>query len=240
MTKKSFFKSKLFAILALGALVFNACQQENAIVTEANLNDEFGKFTKELTVSDVSGENSAVLKVGSNDESVLNMWTDENFELVLIKEGQTFDDAMAEAYPLQESEESDLDNLEDNLDDDIVAAEISTIILSKHLNSGIRNIALTTISPYDADMRGWSYSTYYSDAVSDNTVTVNVYGHNRWHRGYWGATYKKYSYSGWSTIVGEWAQIKNGQSDSRTRTPCYQMKARRKYKKGSVTIEFED
>ena len=146
---------------------------------------------------------------------------------------------MNEKYPNETEESEDIDSQSTD-DDGIVAAEISTMFISKNLKKDVKNVALTTIPPYDEDMRGWSYETHYSDAINNNTVTVNVYGHNGWHRGYWAAFYKKYSYSGWSTIVGEWKRIKKGESASRTRTPCYKMKAKRKYKKGSVTIEFED
>ena len=216
------------------ALFFNSCSKEDSIKTEEK--DDFGKYTKELTIFDKNKENSAILKIGSNDESILNMWTADNFELVPIKHGQTLADVMNATEDNGEEEISD----ESSDDEDIVAAEMSTMFISKNLKDGVRNVALTTKPPYDEDMRGWSYDTHYSEAINNNTVTVNIYGHNRWRRGYWKASYKKRQSSGWSTIQGGWTKIRKGQSVSKTRTPCYKMKARRKYKKGSVTIEFED
>jgi hypothetical protein len=236
MNNNSFIKSKFIAIITIGLLIFNSCQKEN-VTSEVNLDDEFGKFTKEIIVYDSIGENSAILKLGSNDKSVLDMWTADNFELVPIEYGQTLSEIMNEKYPNATNEVEDVD-IEEEGDDDIVAAEISTMFISKDLQEGVKNVALTTYPPYDEDMRGWSYDTHYSVKEPGNNVTVNIYGH-KWHRGYYGVYYMKYESSGWSTIKSEWTRIKNGESKSCNRKPCYYMKTRRKSKKGSVTVEYE-
>ena len=240
--RKSFIKIIFLIFTVVTSMAsFNSCEKRNTPEQETTIEDEFGNFIKELIVYDSTGDNSAVLKLGSNDMSILDMWTANNFDLITIQNGQTLKDIMNKRYPNDKEYETDIENDENDEDNNITASEVSIMIISKDLKDGVKNIAITTKPPYDEDMRGWSYSTYYSQSISDNTVTVNVYGHNRWHKGYWAASYKKHSSTnGWSTIVGEWSRIRNDEAASRTKTPCYKMKARRKYKKGSVTIEFED
>lgn len=240
MKNKSLILSTLFiAVLSITALFFNSCSKdESDQPQQVNIDEEFGKYTKEVTIYDANKENSAVLLVGSDDESILNMWTSENFTLVPIKEGQS----LAEILNLNNADNNETESIPDEENvDDVVAAEISYMVISKELDGDVSNIAIIENPPYSDDMRGWSYSTYYSEAVEGNIVTVNIYGHNFWHRGYYAVSYLKYSTSSWSTIAGEWTRIKNGDTKSYTRNPCYRMKARRKYKgrNESVTIEFE-
>jgi len=242
--------SNSFFLLAVcfTALFFHSCSKND--VTDAPINtsidEEFGKHLKELTIFDEANENSAVLLVGSDDASILNMWTAENFTLVPVKEGETTKEAVdaffAKNAPIANDEaEVDEDALEDT------GASISTKLLSTSLVDGVAKVVLHSTSPYDEDMRGWTYQTHYSDyqgqaGENTGTVTCNVYGQNFWHRGYYGIQYKKYSSSSWSTVVSEWKQIKRGDTDEYSKTPCYVMKARRKYKgsnNNSVLVEFE-
>jgi hypothetical protein len=176
--------------------------------------------------------------VGSNDESILNMWTSENFTLVPIKEGQS----LSEIINLNTCNDETESMIDERNVDDVVTAEISYMIISKDIGADVSNIVLVENPPYSDEMRGWKYSTFYSDAVEGNKVTVNIYGHNFWHRGYYAVSYLQYLTSSWSTIAGEWTQIKNNETKSYTRNPCYKMKARRKYKGSneSVIIEFEN
>lgn len=238
------FKTKLVTTLSIigfftMALFFNSCADESVVQVEENsVQEELGKFQKELKIFDENEENSVVVLIGSDDQSVLNMWNAENFNLKLIDRNQSLEDV----YASVENESRANSYNED--DSDEVAAEISYTILSKNINVGNKRIILEEVPPYNEDMRGWSYSTHYSvaDTSSDHTVTVNVFGRNAWKRGYYGVQYKRYSYSGWSTIVSEWKRIKNNETASHTETPCYRMKARRKYKgtNNSVIIEIEE
>ena len=233
----------LFATAAMAAALIS-CSDEDAQKPIDSVDAEFGKFTKELIVFDAEKNNSAVLLVGSDDESVLNMWTADNFTLIPIKEGQ----ALADVFESNVSDESsDEENeVEDGDEDENVAASISTKFVSKKLQEGVKNVALQITDPYDESMRGWKYSTYLSDyfgkpdGENRGIVTCNVYGRNAIHRGYYGISYLKYSYSNWSTLVGEWTRIKNNETVSKS-VRCYRMKARRKYKGSneSVVIEFE-
>ena len=233
----------LFAIAAMAAALIS-CSDEDAQKPIDSVDAEFGKFTKELIVFDAEKNNSAVLLVGSDDESVLNMWTADNFTLIPIKEGQTLADVF-DSKVSEESLDEDVD-VEDGDEDENVAASISTKFVSRNLQDGVKNVALQITDPYDSEMRGWKYSTYYSDCYGDYSghnsgkVTCNVYGHNVIHRGYYGISFMKYTYSNWSTLVGEWTRIQNNETVSKS-VNCFQMKARRKYKgtNPSVTIEFE-
>ena len=241
MKNKSLFFSKLFVFKALTAILFlNSCSKEELNQNQQiSLDKEFGLHTKELIVYDKSQKNSAVLLLGSNDKSVLNMWTAENFNLVPIKEGQS----LMEILNLNETDTITIDSIPDNNEElkGMVAAEISYMIISKELDVGVNDIVLIENPPYSENMRGWKYSTYYSEAVEGNTVTVNIYGRNFWRKGYYGISYLKYYSSNWSTIAGEWTRIRRNENRSYTRNPCYRMKARRKYKgsNNSVIINFE-
>lgn len=238
MTQKCFYKS-MFAIAAMATAVIS-CSKEDAQQPINNIDAEFGKFTKELTIFDKEKNNSAVLLVGSDDESVLNMWTADNFTLIPIKEGQTLADVFESNAPETIDENAEVI---ENDEDDNVAASISTKFVRKNLQDGVKNVALQTNDPYGNDMRGWKYATHYSDYYGEpdsenkGIVTCNVYGHNAIHRGYFSISILKYSYSNWSTVDGEWTRIKNKQTVSRSRR-CYVMKARRKYKGSNESVEI--
>ena len=59
---------------------------------------DFGKYSKEIVVTDAKGENSAVLLVGSNDKSYLDLWTEKNFELIPVKYGENTMDVLKAFY----------------------------------------------------------------------------------------------------------------------------------------------
>ena len=191
----------LFAIAAMATALIS-CSDEDAQQPLNNVGDEFAKFTKELTVFDAEKNNSAVLLVGSDDESVLNMWTADNFTLIPIKEGQT----LADVFESNVSEESlDEENeVEDGDEDENVAARIITKFISKNLQEGVKNVALQITDPYDESMRGWKYDEHvceYAGIYNSNRgwIKCTVYGHNIIHKGYYGVSFKNYSYSAkWS------------------------------------------
>ncbi len=237
-------KTKLLTIVSViglvtTALLFNSCSDEATIESDENrIVQELGEFKKEIEIFDKSKENSVVLLIGSNDISVLNMWSAKNFDLNIIDENQSLEDFFKSVNKGNNRNATNEDSSEE------VAAEIGYTIIRKNINASGKRYFLQENPPYNEDVRGWSYSTLYSDAdaSSTHTVTANIYGRNAWKRGYFGVQYKKYSYSGYSTIASEWTRIKNNESKSYTRTPCYKMKVRRKYKgtNNSVVIEIEE
>lgn len=244
MTQKCLYKS-MFAIAAMATAVIS-CSKEDAQQPINNIDAEFGKFTKELTIFDEEKNNSAVLLVGSDDESVLNMWTADNFTLIPIREGQTLADVFESNAPEESLDEED--EVEDGDEDENVAASISTRFISKNLQDGVKNVALQITDPYDESMRGWKYGTHECIYAGGNNIgeenrgwiKCTVYGHNPIHRGFYGISFLNYSYSTkWFDLVSEWKRIKNKDSDSKTAI-CYKMKATRKYKgsNNSVTVAF--
>lgn len=248
MKNKSLVFNTLFvSVVAFATLFFNSCSKEESDQPQqVNIDEEFGKYTKEVTVYDENKENSAVLLVGSDDESILNMWTSENFTLLPIKEGESIEDALGLEFSEEAGDELDesLSKLDDSED---VAAKISTRFLSKNLQNGVTGVLLLSTDPYDDDMRGWKYDTHYSEyygqpnSQNQGIVTYNVWGYNFWHRGYYGMFMLVTSSStNWSTIISEWKQIKKNEHHSDSKA-CYVMKGTRKYKSNnnnSVIIGF--
>lgn len=239
----------LLTVLTIVVCLFSSCVENESldINTDIDFLTEFGKYRKELTVYDKSGKNSAVLLVGSDDESVLNLWKEDNFTLIPLRVGQTGQEAIDEFIETKGIMNKNADKSSNKDDSEHIAAQISTMFLSKNLGENIENVILYSQDPYDEDLRGWRYDTHYSDyygsaGANYGTVTCIFYGQNFWHRGYYGLQFINYQGNGWSTIVSEWKQIKRNEDHPYTRTPCYVMKARRKYKgsnNNSVLVEFQ-
>lgn len=202
------------------------------------IDKEFGKYTKELTIYDAKKENSAVILVGSDDDSILKLWGSENFSLLPRMRGETLAE-VADKYFATKDDAVEKSNAElSNF-----VAEISTMFISKKLGKGVGNVILLTHEPSEYVTKGWwSYGTHYSDHYGlgeTGSMTCFVYGYNWYNRGWWGLKFKKSSNHSWTTVVSEWKQIKSGDNDDRTREG-YKMRARRKYRNNSVLIEFDD
>ncbi|MFP4557797.1 MAG: hypothetical protein ACLFNU_13090 [Bacteroidales bacterium] len=212
--------------------------KQHAIYDVNGIDKDFGKFTKELTVYDAAKENSAVILVGSDDKSILNLWNSENFSLLPREKDETLVE-VADKFFSTKDEDVEMSNAEMS---DFVA-EISTMFISKKLKEGVANVILLTHEPREYVTRGWwSYDTHYSDhygAGEVGSMTCFVYGYKWNNRGWWGLKYKRTFNHSWSTVVAEWKQIKNGETDDETREG-YKMRARRKYRNNSVLIEFNE
>lgn len=235
MNNTNLLKMTFLILLTVMTPLFTSCSDEKIETPKEDpVKEELGKYTKQILVYDATKSNSIELLVGSDDPSVLKLWNSSSFSLEKKEKGQKL--ATMNWEPLQnQSKTSDSD------DDEMVAAEIAYTVIAKHYENPTDVFVLVENPPYQAASRGWLYSTFYSHAIEDQTVTVNVYGRNFWKKGYYSVSYKKNSGSSWSSIAGEWTRIKNNEEKNYTRTPCYVMKARRKYKgtNNSVVIEFE-
>jgi hypothetical protein len=224
----------MLALFILSVALLNSCSKDDTSVSKVSVGDEYGKYTKEIVVSDENSGNSIVLQLGSNDQSILEKWSAKNFGLLPILEGQSISEVISAKYS---STENAADEIEDGMQNENVASSLSIRIMSKNLKSGIKNVALTTFAP-ESDLRGWNYATYFSQINVDKTFYIER--HSLLHRVYFGLKYMSNSTSTWSTIVSEWNKLNNKESYSVTRNPCYQMKARVQYKKTShFTIYFE-
>lgn len=235
MTKKL----TLFAIVMAAFILFVGCKKENELSTNyAFKENDFGNYSKNIVVTDAKGENSAVLLVGSNDKSYLDLWTENNFELIPVKTGESTKDVLDSFFAGRKQSSS---MCEENADDIDTGKELYTMFLSKSLKDGVEKVLLFEKAPETAE-KGWKYATHYSYALdAGGTITCYVYGANFWHWGYYGLSWRGSASQSWSTIVSEWKQVGRNDSFTHTKTRCYQMRARRKYTGSpeSVTIQFD-
>ncbi len=167
------------------------------------------------------------------------MWSSSNFELLPVLESQTIEEALENAYSSDSDSTSEAESDDDeDADDDDSASALSITIISKNLNTGVKNVALTTIAPED-DSRSWKYNTYYSQANVDHTFYIER--HHILRRVFFGLKYKSTSSSSWSTSISEWKKLSNHESYEKTYSTCYQMKARVKYRStNNFTTYFEE
>ena len=235
--------TKTTLIVGLLAMMFLAvgCKKETP-QTSSFIYDEsdFGKYTKELVIKDQKGENSAILLVGSNDKSYLDLWTENNFELIPVKFGENTKDVLDAYFGNKKQTETNMEEngeYEDYVD---TGKEIFTMFLSKNLQENVEKVLLYEKAPNTGE-KGWKYETHLSRALdAGGTITCYVYGGNFWHWGYYGLQWRSSVYQDWATIVSEWRQVGRNDTFTHSKTKCYQMKARRKYTGNpeSVTIEF--
>ena len=235
MTKKL----TLFATMLAITVLFTGCKKETEPSTKYSFKEnDFGKYSKEIVVTDAKGENTAILLVGSNDKSYLDLWNENNFELIPIKTGENTKDVL-DSFFAGRKHSSSMD--EENADDIDTGKELFTMFLSKNLKDGVEKVLLFEKVPETAE-KGWKYATHYSYALDEGgTITCYVYGANFWHWGYYGLSWRRSASQSWSTIVSEWKQVGRNDTFTHTKTQCYQMRARRKYTGSpeSVTIGFD-
>ncbi|MDA3882426.1 MAG: hypothetical protein PF481_04030 [Bacteroidales bacterium] len=239
MKKKSLFFSTLFIGVAFSTLLFNSCEKEDNALEPANT-DANVTYSKDVQLYDKAGENSVIMRVSSDDQSLLKLYTSDNFEIIPIKNGQNLDEALVEHYGEINSIGADsAENLEDetpNLDEN--AQVIAFQIISKDLDDGVDNIAVNYVHPDDGDERAkWRYYDHYG--YEDYVTITRV---NFWRRVYCGVYYQASSpFSTWSTIVGTWYKLSNNEQINKGEVGSYRLKARIKTKKSSAyTIEFDD
>lgn len=219
-------------------LAFGSCKKDtNQKTTNLYNESDFGKYSKELVITDAEGENSAVLLVGSNDKSYLDLWTEKNFELIPVKYDENTKDVLDEFYGHTKQIESPMEENEGEID---TGKEIFTMFLAKNLTDDVEKVLLYEKAPETGE-KGWKYETHYSGALdAGGTLTCYVYGANFWHWGYYGLQWRSSINQDWATIVSEWRQVGRNDTYTHSKTKCFQMKARRKYTGSpeSVTIEF--
>jgi hypothetical protein len=226
----------LASVLAM-TLLFVGCKKEKPQTSMYVFNEsDFGKYSKEIVVTDAKGENSAVLLVGSNDKSYLDLWTEKNFELIPVKYGENTMDVLKAFYEGRKQ----TSKFDENIDETDTGKEIFTMFISKNLKEDVETVLLCEKVPENCE-KGWKYGTHYSYGLdAGGTITCRVYGANFWWWGYYGLEWRPSVKHEWSTIVSEWKQVGRHDVFTHSKTGCYQMKATRKYNGSpeSVTIEF--
>ncbi|MFW5852011.1 MAG: hypothetical protein ACOCWB_07300, partial [Bacteroidota bacterium] len=216
-----------------------SCEKEDDALVPTNT-DPNVRYSRDLQLYDKIGENSVVMRVSSDEQSLLELYSADNFEIIPIKNGQNLDEALFEHYgeinPISADSDGNVDDDMSTLDEN--AQVISFQIISKQLDDGVDNIAVNYVHPDDGDERAkWRYYDHYGfeDYVTITRVSF-------WRRVYCGVYYQKTSpLSSWSTIVGTWYKLSNNEQVNKGEVGSYRIKARIKTKKSSAyTIEFDD
>ena len=105
------------------------------------------------------------MKISSEDASLLDFYTEKNFEIIPVKEGQTFDeavDAYYALYPIPEDEDLTAEEDDDeSIIEDSDAPTVNIEKVSERLVEGVKYLAITSIAPDFGDVRGWNISTYW-------------------------------------------------------------------------------
>lgn len=228
--KKTIFKTGIAILMAVGMVTLNSCEKETTTpptTSKSEVDQNFGKFTKEVTVYDETGKNSAVLKLGSNDQSILDLWTAENFTLIPIT------DAPAD------NEEIPEDNSDVSTDDEDgnISASVSVMILSRDLKDDVKAISLKPTVPDSGDLRlDWFYLTYYSIPGWDKFYSL--IGRNFWRRAYADLYFTTYQSDSWRALFVD-RQIKNGENINSPISDVYAMKViTRQKKENEILVSF--
>lgn len=172
-------------------------------------------FSKEIEVFDLNNECSAVMKISSEDASLLDFYTEKNFEIIPVKEGQTFDeavDAYYALYPIPEDEDLTEDEDDDeSIIEDSDAPTVNIEKLSENLVEGVQYLAITSIAPDFGDARGWNISTYWD---FDHHRYADIKRKSWLHKTYFGLHYEysNLTSGGWLVPYPKW--MKNNKTYS--------------------------
>lgn len=90
MKNKSLIFSTLFvSVVVFATLFFNSCSKEdNELLSVSDQVDLANLEYKDLTIADINNENSIVMRVSSEDASLLDYYSESNFIIIPIKENQ--------------------------------------------------------------------------------------------------------------------------------------------------------
>ncbi len=244
-------KIYLFSIVVL---LFCSCEKEETKNATGDLQSvvalaeelSFGEFSKMLTIYDETGENSALIKIGSDDEEYFNLISDKTLAIIPVKQGESALDALNEYnsknYPEELSSEEAIEE-EDDSGIEGNTLKCYAAVLSTSLVDDVEGLIFINNTPNPTkaewethDIYGFSPRTgaYYG------IQTAKFIGQNNWHVGYYGLEYNPLNDTIVSTIVSNYQKIRTGQTVEKTRTNCNYMVAHLKYKgtPPSVVVEF--
>ena len=222
--------------------LFSSCKKEGLdtsikqsdIIVEPAPEALYG-FYKDIIISSPEGH-QGTMRVYSDDESGLNNYDSRNFKLIEVFNGETLQDALVRNNIMDLTEGENEEELED--DDMILEEEFKSDYAFQLIKSPVSSngsFAVSFFHPINDNPRDpWQYFTHYSAAAQNLEQTVDITRHSFWRRVYYGLRYKVYSTSNWSTIQNEWKKIKNNQTISHTKNPCYQYRARIKTKNSNA------
>ena len=165
-------------------------------------------FSKEIEVFDINNECSAVMKISSEDASLLEFYTEKNFEIIPVKESQTFEEAVDAYYAANPISEED--SVAEEEDDEIIigdsdAPTVNIEKVSENLVEGVKYLAITSIAPDFGDARGWHVSTYWDFTGADY---CDIKRKSWAHRVYYGLFYQEVKFNT-RTLVSPYVKLTN-------------------------------
>ena len=220
-------KFESFLVAMLVTAFFSGCTKEKTNTT-VFIHDDSGsaRFSKSLVIYDASRQNSARILVGSNDSVYLKKWTEQNFELIPVKYGESTKAVLDARF--QSTNPSVAKSGDDYKENDTPGLQLYTKFESQTLQNDVEKVVLYEKLP-DMGENARTYLTHYSKTLMEgDSITCFVYGVNPNESGYYGLEMRASENSEWSTVVSEWKQVEYGKSYVYGLRNAYQMKARRK------------
>jgi len=239
-------KKVLYVLPMIGMLFFTSCDKDEsgeiieatAITVDDSLKGLYD-YHKDIMIQSVEGS-EAVMRVYANSKQSISMYTKANITLVEIVEGETLKQSLNRQGIMSESSQAieeegyqDFEKTQESAED--IAFQLLHVTKK---NVGVR-YAISFNHPDDtAKLAPWRYYTHYS--TPNQEKIAEIARHSVFRRVYYGLKYKAYSGSSWNTIQNEWKKVKNNESFSHTKNPCYQFRMRVKTKKNSAyTVTFD-
>ncbi|MBR2195169.1 MAG: hypothetical protein IKP62_07755 [Salinivirgaceae bacterium] len=234
MKTKSYVKTGLFAVAAIAsATIYYSCSKEDAQQPQTS------EFSKTIEVFDDCGLNSVVLKLTSDDQSVVDMYSADNFQLII------------NPVPYDEPEtDAEVDDEEDDdeiySDDDAVSVSIG--VIEERFVEDVQGYELERYQPEGfKNMRAkWSSECFHS---RNHCIKVTRQSINR--RVYLTTKYGFYGYGeSDDAIISTWkdgnvidALIKNNKSITDTICDCYFVAGVvrcKKHERGKYSVYFSN
>ncbi len=147
MKQKSLIISLLFLLATVfTSLIFYSCTKESPQTNQLNQ-----EYFKDFEVFDESGKNSIILKVSSDDESIVSMYSTNNFQLVINPEPFLSE--------VTEEVEEELDNYSDE-----DAISITMGVIEERFADNVIEYEIVKTQPHEFnDLRAsWTKEHYYS------------------------------------------------------------------------------
>jgi len=233
---KTFKLKQLLYLFTIGLTsTFFSCEKSIINPSQTDVNSLKQQiYSKKVILKDASSETMISLLISSEDASLINEYTEDNFSLVCMKKGDDFQTKIRNLYPVTEEDEGE-ENSSNEENDIVEGVYISFEVISEELGTDITHYAITFIQPESMDARGWKYYTHYS-----NKDCATIEKHNFWRRVYYGMYYKLSSTGGWNTLITSWRKLNNNESYSRCQSNSYKMKVKVRTKRStSYTVYFE-
>ncbi|MGI6478319.1 MAG: hypothetical protein ACOX0M_02630 [Salinivirgaceae bacterium] len=149
---KNIISNILFITVVSIALLFNSCSEKES--TNPNQLDQ--KYSKNIEIFDKSGKNSIILKVSSDEESIVSFYSADNFELLINPE----------PFVAEETTEDTEDDSDDDFDNysDKDAISITMGVIEERFSDNVVEYEIVKTYPIEIqDMRAsFTKEHYYS------------------------------------------------------------------------------